>query len=1474
MEQNPDQTGPLASYGEDATAVRVNGTNVSEADGTSGAPAVYGGTNGSIANDRVTGTNVSEADGTSGAPAVNGGTNGSEANDRSGIIESKLTDEQILEHFELSSDMLLVLTEDELTELADSARYANVTVKMFVRARLRIMKRAAVAEEKGPPGHKEKFSEKENDTGQQGKQVNFDRPDVNNSNVDYVYIAPSYNSDRIRATGSKCFRNQSIDGNNYFRSENVVSDSNNIDVLADESERLMRAKLNRITPLADESERLMRVRHIQARAETLEKEFEKVKRDLADESERLRRESQVQTKANIADRGIPADESERLWHGTPQFGNREVTEDIAEAEKPVEAPNGYGNDQPSLRRTEDHTGQILDSRQNQRVLLGNFPNENSTFSGHGNDQTNVSRNNNFSGASNMVSNHNISGFTQFRADSTNFSGQIRPRETENAHISRSLGAFYENHGSYPSTVLGPANPPSWLESRSNHYTPSVRTRNDFSEPPMAGAARTVFDENRPFLRSDDSFGGHHGRPLPTIPSHGNLQDSLETRPNQVSQKSERFKSPEKVPREPAKSSIFERETPDFWGARDSRRPHGKHQEELPGDKTQGQWLESQPNHYPEKSTSKTAPEGPQTAELPRTVQNSHRDQKWENWDDADPKRFFGNFPKRFLSDIPGHPSQFGQAPPTSHQINATDKDMSKAFDCRDFNHNDAMSRRWMQQDTTGGRTDHHHGRPRAFTDGYENEEDFEEDYSGRPNRGRGDSTGRMQEYRQSNRGQGKGNVTDDPNFTPEQNLIIRAFPEAITALGRTERGRGSCPFGRVVDFRRGTRSDIAIMKFCDPPWEGCGDKKPLATLLTQIDEKCDAEDFTRHDLVRVIKNSIDERLRMMLKKEITTGQWAAEFKAAKADNDRYGIMLAALHQIMTTDGKGTNDGSKAKYDLYELKQKDKTLKDYTKEFERRVNICEQTGAVLNPEDLRDLLLRNMDERAYEKANNAGVFKQTNWVQLCQDLRAHEEWQAGLDRARKGGITGPTGSPKRRMRSPSPGRDRKSRSPSRTPRFRDRKGRFMGRRNFGSNIGRAGEGNDGSEEWGSSDSIASYESNLRDWEEYAEYINELPETAYLAVAKEQSNSERLRFVGECYLYRDKGECPYGDRCRFAHINSGQTARKSRGRECFICNKMGHWAKDCPDRENRRGGGKGGGKGRRTQDDTWSSTAKNVAIKPEAEIISDNNGGGNTKTYQAAINVARAAAAVPLSGTKFLLACELENTLHIVFGNRTISARVLLDTGASCNMINEAEADRLVQMGIAKLEGILLKPINIVFGNGKTENGQRILSLEIEEFGSEPLLFLMVPELYPVTIIGKAQLKKSPAVLKRCLASRCRAESTGSQDTGTTNDGISWPDETDNLTGKCKERSEGPEEAESLRTTDTSRNIYVRSEEAESFKATQRDGRADKEKVRENRLKLLIPAQDNGSGNRARNAHGHGKYPGFMERTDMLRSSQSF
>ena len=122
--------------------------------------------------------------------------------------------------------------------------------------------------------------------------------------------------------------------------------------------------------------------------------------------------------------------------------------------------------------------------------------------------------------------------------------------------------------------------------------------------------------------------------------------------------------------------------------------------------------------------------------------------------------------------------------------------------------------------------------------------------------------------------------------------------------------------------------------------------------------------------------------------------------------------------------------------------------------------------------------------------------------------------------------------------------------------------------------------------------------------------------------------------------------------------------------------------------------------RTQDAYRNNNAKNVSVKPEGEVINDNQKDGNTKTYQAAINVARAAAAIPQSGTKFLLACELENTLHIVFGDRTISARVLLDTGASCNMINEAAADRLIQMGIAKLGGKLPKPINIMFGNGKT------------------------------------------------------------------------------------------------------------------------------------------------------------------------------
>ncbi len=46
-----------------------------------------------------------------------------------GVIRSRHGDEQILECLEISLDKLL--TEDELTELADSARYSNVAINMF-----------------------------------------------------------------------------------------------------------------------------------------------------------------------------------------------------------------------------------------------------------------------------------------------------------------------------------------------------------------------------------------------------------------------------------------------------------------------------------------------------------------------------------------------------------------------------------------------------------------------------------------------------------------------------------------------------------------------------------------------------------------------------------------------------------------------------------------------------------------------------------------------------------------------------------------------------------------------------------------------------------------------------------------------------------------------------------------------------------------------------------------------------------------------------------------------------------------------------------------------------------------------------------------------------------------------------------------------------------------------------------------------
>ena len=179
FESNPDQTGPLASEGEDAQAV-VSGTNGGPEGGDLAADGANSGANGSEV--RILAADSSRANGRtfhggnvggSGSPTDESGKLKMAENE--GIIGSKLTDEQILERLEITSDMLPFVTEDELTQLADGEKYASFAIELFVKTRLRFMLRAAMAEEKGPPGHKEKLSEKEND---QGKRVSFDRPDL------------------------------------------------------------------------------------------------------------------------------------------------------------------------------------------------------------------------------------------------------------------------------------------------------------------------------------------------------------------------------------------------------------------------------------------------------------------------------------------------------------------------------------------------------------------------------------------------------------------------------------------------------------------------------------------------------------------------------------------------------------------------------------------------------------------------------------------------------------------------------------------------------------------------------------------------------------------------------------------------------------------------------------------------------------------------------------------------------------------------------------------------------------------------------------------------------------------------------------------------------------------------------------------------------------------------------------------------
>ena len=89
----------------------------------------------------------------------------------------------------------------------------------------------------------EKFLEKEKEVDQQGKLFNFERPNVNNTSVDYLYIASdNTNSDRFHAAGSRRSINQSIGRNDHIiTDDNVLPESNHINLLADESERLRRA---------------------------------------------------------------------------------------------------------------------------------------------------------------------------------------------------------------------------------------------------------------------------------------------------------------------------------------------------------------------------------------------------------------------------------------------------------------------------------------------------------------------------------------------------------------------------------------------------------------------------------------------------------------------------------------------------------------------------------------------------------------------------------------------------------------------------------------------------------------------------------------------------------------------------------------------------------------------------------------------------------------------------------------------------------------------------------------------------------------------------------------------------------------------------------------------------------------------------------------------------------------------------------